>query len=161
MPGQTILIEYRFSDGTTAETVRLAREIVNLKVDVILAGGGRATQAAQGLTTTIPIVMTSASDPVGTGLVASLAHPGGNTTGTSIVSWELFANASSCCGRCFRMLRASPFSSIDSIRACHGLGRSVGRGSETGRDAPAHRRGKAPRNSMRRSPPWPGAEPMR
>jgi putative ABC transport system substrate-binding protein len=62
-----------------------------LKVDVIVAGGGRATQAAQSVTTTIPIAMTSASDPVGTGLVASLAHPGGNTTGTSIVSWELFA----------------------------------------------------------------------
>jgi len=89
-PGKTILIEYRFGDGTTAETIRLAQEIVNLKVDVIVAGGGRATKAAQSVTTTIPIVMTSASDPVGTGLVASLAQPGGNTTGTSIVSWELF-----------------------------------------------------------------------
>jgi putative tryptophan/tyrosine transport system substrate-binding protein len=90
-PGKTILIEYRFADGTTAETLRLARELVKLNVDVIVAGGGRATQAAQSLTATIPIVMTSASDPVGTGLVASLAQPGGNTTGTSIVSWELFA----------------------------------------------------------------------
>ena len=68
-----------------------AREIVNLNVDIIVAGGGRATQVTQGVTTAIPIVMTSASDPVGTGLVVSLAHPGGNTTGTSIVSWELFA----------------------------------------------------------------------
>ena len=90
-PGKTLLIEYRFGDGTTAETLRLGRDLVDRKVDVIVAGGGRATQAAQSLTTTIPIVMTSASDPVGTGLVASLAHPGGNTTGTSIVSWELFA----------------------------------------------------------------------
>jgi len=90
-PGKNILIEYRLGDGTTAETVRLARELVDLKVDVIVAGGGRATQAAQSVTTTIPIAMTSASDPVGTGLVASLAHPGGNTTGTSIVSWDLFA----------------------------------------------------------------------
>ena len=90
-PGKNILIEYRFADGTTAETLRLAREIVNLKVDVIVAGGGRATRAAQSVTSTIPIAMTSASDPVGTGLVASLAHPGGNTTGTSIVSWDLFA----------------------------------------------------------------------
>lgn len=89
--GKTIVVEYRFADGTTADTLRLAREIVDLKVDVIVAGGGRATKAVQGLTTTIPIVMTSASDPVGTGLVASLAQPGGNTTGTSIVSWELFA----------------------------------------------------------------------
>lgn len=91
MPGTNILIEYRFGNGTNADTSRLAREIVNLKVDVIVAGGGRATQVVQSATTTIPIVMTSASDPVGTGLVASLGHPGGNTTGTSIVSWELFA----------------------------------------------------------------------
>src|SRR5438034_999232 len=48
-------------------------------------------RASPAVTNRIPIVMTSASDPVGTGLVASLAHPGGNTTGTSIVSWELFA----------------------------------------------------------------------
>src|SRR5436309_1121346 len=90
-PGANILIEYRFGDGTNAETSRLAREIVKLNVDVIVAGGGRATQVMQAVTNRIPIVMTSASDPVGTGLVASLAHPGGNTTGTSIVSWELFA----------------------------------------------------------------------
>jgi putative tryptophan/tyrosine transport system substrate-binding protein len=90
-PGQNILIEYRFGDGTNADTSRLAREIVNSKVDIIVAGGGRATQIVQSITTTIPIAMTSASDPVGTGLVGSLAHPGGNTTGTSIVSWELFA----------------------------------------------------------------------
>jgi putative ABC transport system substrate-binding protein len=89
--GTTILIEYRFGDGTNVDTARLARELVNLKVDIIVAGGGRATQVTQAVTTTIPIVMTSASDPVGTGLVTSLGHPGGNTTGTSIVSWELFA----------------------------------------------------------------------
>ena len=89
-PGKTMLINYRFSDGTDAETLRLARELVELRVDVLVAGGGRATKAAQRLTSTIPIIMTSASDPVGTGLVASLAQPGGNTTGTSIVSWELF-----------------------------------------------------------------------
>jgi len=90
-PGTNILIEYRFGDGSDADTLRLAREVVGLKVDVIVAGGGRATRAAQSVTKTIPIAMTSASDPVGTGLVASLAHPGGNTTGTSIVSWDLFA----------------------------------------------------------------------
>jgi putative ABC transport system substrate-binding protein len=89
--GQNILIEYRFGNGSDADTSRLAREMVNSKVDVIVAGGGRATRIVQSITTTIPIAMTSASDPVGTGLVASLAHPGGNTTGTSIVSWELFA----------------------------------------------------------------------
>ncbi len=91
IPGTTILIEYRFGDGSDVMTVRMAREIVALNVDAIVAGGGRATRVVQSVTSTIPIVMTSASDPVGTGLVASLSHPGGNTTGTSIVSWDLFA----------------------------------------------------------------------
>src|SRR4051812_29636574 len=91
VPGKSILIEYRFGNGTTEETARLARELLAMNPDVVVAGGGRATQVAQSMTRTIPIVMTSASDPVGTGLVASLAQPGGNTTGTSIVSWELFA----------------------------------------------------------------------
>ena len=90
-PGKNILIEYRFANGDLDELARLARELVGLKVDVIVAGGGLATRAAQNATTTIPIAMTSASDPVGTGLVASLARPGGNITGTSIVSWDLFA----------------------------------------------------------------------
>jgi putative ABC transport system substrate-binding protein len=73
------------------ELDRLAREIVDSKVDVIVAGGGLATRAAMRATSTIPIAMTSASDPVGTGLVASLSRPGGNVSGTSIVSWDLFA----------------------------------------------------------------------
>src|SRR5205085_8883543 len=89
--GRNVLVEYRFGDGTNASTSHLAREMVNSKVDIIVAGGGRATRIAQEITATIPIVMTSASDPVGTGLVVSLAGPGGNTAGTSIVSWELLA----------------------------------------------------------------------
>ena len=90
-PGKTILIEYRFAGGNLPELDRLAREIVDSKVDVIVAGGGLATRAAMRATSTIPIAMTSASDPVGTGLVASLSRPGGNVSGTSIVSWDLFA----------------------------------------------------------------------
>jgi putative ABC transport system substrate-binding protein len=89
-PGKNIQIEYRFGDGTTAEVSRLAGELVNLKVDVIVAGGGQATRAARNATSTIPIVMTSASDPGGAGFVASLAHPGGNVTGTKTLSWDLF-----------------------------------------------------------------------
>jgi putative ABC transport system substrate-binding protein len=89
-PGQSILIEYRFGDGTNEGTSRLARELVNLKVDLIVTGGGRATQVAQSVTTAIPIVMTSATDPGGTGTVASLAHPGGNVTGTKTLGWDLF-----------------------------------------------------------------------
>src|SRR4051794_9837351 len=89
-PGKSILVEYRFGDGTNAETTRLARELTDLKVDVIVAGGGRATQVAHSVTSTIPIVMASATDAGGAGTVASLAHPGGNVTGTRTLSWDLF-----------------------------------------------------------------------
>jgi putative tryptophan/tyrosine transport system substrate-binding protein len=67
----------------------LAAELVGLKPDVIVATGTRATQAVQQATRSIPIVMTGSSDPVGTHLVASLAHPGGNVTGLSLFSPEL------------------------------------------------------------------------
>jgi putative tryptophan/tyrosine transport system substrate-binding protein len=88
-PGKNILLEYRFGDGKSAELPRLAGELVSLKVDVIVAGGGQATQAAKNATNTIPIVMIAAGDPVGTGFIATLAHPGGNVTGTSVASWDL------------------------------------------------------------------------
>jgi putative ABC transport system substrate-binding protein len=88
-PGKNILLEFRFADGKSTELPRLADELVSLKVDVIVAGGGQATQAAKNATNTIPIVMIAAGDPVGTGFVATLAHPGGNVTGTSVISWDL------------------------------------------------------------------------
>jgi len=95
-PGTNILIDYRFGDGTNADTSRLAREIVNLKVDVIVAGGGRATQVTQAVTTTIPIVMTSASDPVGTGLVTSLAHQVETPREPASSAGSFLRNASNC-----------------------------------------------------------------
>src|SRR5215468_5215759 len=67
----------------------LAAELVQLKVDVIVVSGSPSTQAAMNATKTIPIVMTNTNDPVGLGLVASLAHPGGNVTGLSNVGSDL------------------------------------------------------------------------
>ena len=67
----------------------LAAELVRLKVDVIVTAGPTATRAAKEATVTIPIVMTQDGDPVGTGLVASLARPGGNITGLSTLAPEL------------------------------------------------------------------------
>jgi putative ABC transport system substrate-binding protein len=87
--GKSILIEYRFGDARRPVS-RLAEELVKLKVDVLVAGGGQATRAASKATSTIPIVMTSATDPGGLGTVSSLAHPGGNVTGTNTLSWDLF-----------------------------------------------------------------------
>jgi hypothetical protein len=139
VPGKNIQIEYRFGDGRTAETLRLAREIVDLKVDVIVAGGGLGTRAAQSVTTTIPIVMSSASDPVGTGLVASLARPGGNTTGTSIVSWELFAKPRAAkTSPPQRIARCGSYQPPQS-GACQRLERSASCGWDVRRNPSAHR----------------------
>jgi len=81
--GKNILIEQRYAAGQFEKLPELAAELVRLKVDVILAGGAPAAHAAKEATTTIPIVMGNAADPVGTGLVVSLARPGGNITGLS------------------------------------------------------------------------------
>ena len=87
--GQNIVIEWRFAQGKPAQVRRNAAELVQLKVDVIVTGGVADTRAAKGATSTIPIVMTNDTDPVGEGLVASLARPGGNITGLASLSVEL------------------------------------------------------------------------
>jgi putative ABC transport system substrate-binding protein len=78
--GKNIVIEYRYAEGVDERLPNLATELVQLNVDLIFVSGTTGTQAAKNATQTIPIVMTSVTDPVGTGLVASLAHPGGNVT---------------------------------------------------------------------------------
>ena len=87
--GQSISIEYRWAAGNVDRLPALAEELVRLKVDLIVAGATPVIQAAKNATRTIPIVMPSAADPVGTGLVASLARPGGNVTGMSHMHPEL------------------------------------------------------------------------
>ena len=86
--GKNITIEYRFAEQKLERLPELAADLVRLKVDLIVATGGPAL-AAKRATTTIPIVMTSSGDPVGEGLVASLARPGGNVTGLSSLAPEL------------------------------------------------------------------------
>jgi len=80
--GKNIVIEYRYAEGKLERLPDLAADLVRLKVDVIVASGLPAAHAAKQVTTTIPIVM-SGGDPVAAGVVASLAHPGGNVTGVS------------------------------------------------------------------------------
>jgi putative ABC transport system substrate-binding protein len=88
--GKNITIEYRFAENKGSEhLLELAAELVRLKVDLIAVTGSTAALPAKRATTTIPIVMTNAADPVGAGLVASLARPGGNVTGFSSLSNEL------------------------------------------------------------------------
>jgi putative ABC transport system substrate-binding protein len=80
--GRTVAIEYRWAEGSTERFGEIAAEFVRLKVDVIVTVGG-AVLAAREVTSVIPIVFAAANDPVGTGLVPSLARPGGNVTGLS------------------------------------------------------------------------------
>ena len=88
--GQNIVIEYRFSESRNDRLPGLAAEFVNLKVDLILASGSPASFAAKEATRTIPIVMGSlAADPVETGLIVSLARPGGNITGMTEMAAQL------------------------------------------------------------------------
>jgi putative ABC transport system substrate-binding protein len=87
--GQNIAIESRWTEGKDDRLPALAADLVRSKVDVVVAETGAATRAAQQATRTIPIVMSLVNDPVGSGLVASLARPGGNVTGLTIMSPDL------------------------------------------------------------------------
>ena len=87
--GQTVVTEHRFGEGRTERLTDLALELVNLPVDVIVTSGTPATLAARRATQTIPIVFAASADPVGGGVVASLARPGGNVTGLSLMSSDL------------------------------------------------------------------------
>jgi putative ABC transport system substrate-binding protein len=87
--GKNIAIEYRFAEQKNERLSELAAELVRLKVDLIVVTSAVPALAAKKATTTIPIVMAASADPVGAGLVASLARPGGNVTGISSLSPEL------------------------------------------------------------------------
>jgi len=82
--GRTVTIEYRWAEGRDERYAEIADEFVRLKVSVIVTYGTPPTKAAKQATTTIPIVFAAAADPVGNGLVSSLARPGGNLTGLSL-----------------------------------------------------------------------------
>ena len=87
--GKNIVIEYRYAEGKLERLPDLAAELVRLKVDVIVTASEPAILAAKKSSPTIPIVFTIAGDPVGTGLVSSLAQPGGNITGLSVMAPDL------------------------------------------------------------------------
>ncbi len=100
--GQNIIIEQRTTGGQSARFPELVAEMIRLKVDVLVVSGGPGTLAAQKATTTIPIVFLGVADPVGQGIVASLARPEGNLTGTSLALGEGFA------GKYVELLKEAP-----------------------------------------------------
>jgi len=87
--GKNLTFEYRTTEGKPLRNADMIAELVRLKVDLIVAEGTSPSLAAKKATTTIPIVMVSTTDPVGTGIVASLSHPGGNVTGLTTITGEL------------------------------------------------------------------------
>jgi putative ABC transport system substrate-binding protein len=89
--GQNLHIERRFSEGKPERLPALVAELVSLRVSVILTAASAPSRAAKDATATIPIVFVAVADPVGMGLVTSLARPGGNVTGLSAIVWETFA----------------------------------------------------------------------
>jgi putative ABC transport system substrate-binding protein len=91
--GQNLVIEWRFAKGRMSQRPELAAELVDLKVECIVATGSGETAVARKATTTIPIVMMSSTDPLGTGFVVSLARPGGNITGLTSVIGDLGGKA--------------------------------------------------------------------
>src|SRR5262249_4928733 len=89
--GQNFDLEYRSADGHIERFPELANELVHLSVDVIVTRGTPAVLAAKSATTTVPIVMAASGGPLSSGVVAGLAHPGGNVTGLSAITDELTA----------------------------------------------------------------------
>jgi putative ABC transport system substrate-binding protein len=89
LEGRTVAIEYRWVEGQTERFAEIAGEFAQLNVNVIVTSGTPAVQALQAATSTIPIVFATAGDPVSTGLVASLARPGGHTTGLATIGDDL------------------------------------------------------------------------
>src|SRR5437868_7680370 len=87
--GQNVAIEYRWAEGRYERLPALAADLVSAKIDVLVASGPQGPRAARNATATIPIVFVTGADPVGDGLVRSLARPGSNLTGVSIQIAEL------------------------------------------------------------------------
>jgi putative ABC transport system substrate-binding protein len=101
--GRNIVIEYRWADGEYERFSTLVAELIGAKVDVIVTAGTPAALAVKRATTTVPLVMVAVGDPVGTGLVPSLARPGGNLTGLSSIAPASRANGSNFCAKsCLR-----------------------------------------------------------
>src|SRR5439155_9418327 len=121
--GRNLMIEYRYAEGKPEQLPALAAELVALKVDVIVASSTVGALAAKQATRTLPIVFIGAADPVTSGLVTSLARPGGNATGSSNLAPELV-------GKCLEQLKQA----IPGVRRVAVLWQPGGQGEGTNKD---------------------------
>src|SRR4249919_3623935 len=103
--GQNLVLIYRWAAAQRARVVDLARELPELNVDVLASHTTEAIAAIRTFNTAIPVVMTAISDPIGNGLVASFARPGGNTTGVTLFSNELAGKRLEMLNQLVRQLR--------------------------------------------------------
>ena len=134
--GRTIAIEVRFAEGRNEGFAEIAAEFVRRKVDVIVTEGTTSTFAAKQATSVIPIVSAVMGDPVGSGLVASLARPGGNITGLSVQSPDL-------AGKRLELLReVVPGLRRLAILGYVGNGHGAGNARSSGHGSPARSRGR-------------------
>jgi ABC-type uncharacterized transport system substrate-binding protein len=131
--GKNVLIEYRYADGKPGRVSELAEELVRLKVDVLMVGGGTSTVLrVKKVVTNVPVVFALVSDPVGDGVVASLARPGGNLTGLSSASedlvgkrLELLKETIPKLSRAAVMLDPTDPANIDSFKETEGVARPM------------------------------------
>ena len=131
--GQNISIESRYAEGKAERFRELAAELVRLKVDVIVTASTPATLAAKNATSIVPIVMVTTGDPVRTGLVASLARPGGNVTGLSVLTQELggkqlelLREAAPAVSRAALLFNAADPSEALTLKQIQGVARTLG-----------------------------------
>jgi putative tryptophan/tyrosine transport system substrate-binding protein len=110
--GRDIVFEYRSAEGQPHRLAVVVSDLASVPVDIIATSGSAATRAAQQATTTIPIVMIAIGDPVRAGFVPSLAHPGGNITGNTILGTEMSANwvSNPCSSKWVVLISSSPAS---------------------------------------------------
>jgi putative ABC transport system substrate-binding protein len=134
--GRNLVVERRFAEGKSDRLPGLARELVQLQVDVIFALGGDAVQAARDATTAIPIVMMSGGDPVARGWVGSLSRPGGNITGVTVAAETVLA------GKRLELLREAVPGAVRIAVLAPGASPSVGHQLEEAQKAAASLRVK-------------------
>ena len=115
--GKNIIVEHRYAEGKSERLIELAEDLARLKVDIFVVPNDLTARAAKKATPAIPIVMASSGNPIGTGVIASLARPGGNVTGLTSYSPELLGKRLELLKEAFLMSRALHFLMMRAVRS--------------------------------------------